>query len=768
MSDHTKNIFLMNRHYFNQDLTGLERYFQRETVDPDLSMENRVQPYTPPSKPNAATGKHKTVAAVGEPNTVAAVGEPNTVAAVGEPNTGKPTPSEEQLSIVREVVQGNNVIVDSVFGSGKTTTILQICGAVKQVPILVLTYNARLKIETRNKCQKLGLRHVETHSYHALTVKYYSSRGNTDTEIKRVISQNLPLRKRHGSPPEQKIGLIILDEQQDMTPLYHHLVKKFIRDQKLANIQIVVLGDTFQNIYSYKGADARFLQLADQLSSGLTDRPWVRRQITVSYRATHPVSNFINKYLLGYQRVKTVRSGSPVRYLLCDAFSSYPFQEIMSYLKLGYQADDIYILAPSLRAGKEKSPVRRLENSLVEAGIPCFVPVDDNDELGDDVTRGKIVFSTFHQIKGSERPVVLVFNLDKSYYNFYARDVSPVECPNAVYVALSRSLSQMTVIHHYENEFFPMIDRQKLANDPKVTFLPLKRLVLKNKQTENHTLDCSVTELIRHLDMETIEKLNGMYRVVQLKKPGPPLNLPLTVGNTQKGAENVSDLNGIAIPMRFELKQRTGCCSVLEHLVKNSEKFPEKHQTQILSIRRRLRENEKVKTGLGLEISDLLYLANLYNSFESGYNSKREQIKHYDWISQDTFRTAEKRLGKYLNENADYEREINSVMLGRNIIGRVDVIQDKTLLELKCTRQLEPVHYVQVAVYGWLYQQKYGEDIELRVFNILTEEMVKLEITDSLNEIVSYLVTKKYGSSQETLDDQAFLNRVLNPNSLKN
>ncbi len=100
-------------------------------------------------------------------------------------------------------------------------------------------------------------------------------------------------------------------------------------------------------------------------------------------------------------------------------------------------------------------------------------------------------------------------------------------------------------------------------------------------------------------------------------------------------------------------------------------------------------------------------------------------------------------------------------MLGRNIIGRVDIIQGETIWELKCAKQLEPVHYIQLIVYGWLYQQKYGETKLLKVFNILTEEIVRIEMTGTLSEVVQYLITKKYGTQRQTLNDKEFLASVL-------
>ena len=44
-----------------------------------------------------------------------------------------------------------NVIVDSVAGSGKTTSIIYIAKSLKKKRILLLTYNSKLKIETKER-----------------------------------------------------------------------------------------------------------------------------------------------------------------------------------------------------------------------------------------------------------------------------------------------------------------------------------------------------------------------------------------------------------------------------------------------------------------------------------------------------------------------------------------------------------------------------------------------------------------------------------------
>ena len=97
-----------------------------------------------------------------------------------------PLISKEQQQIIHYLQKGN-VIVDAVAGSGKTTTNLYVAKQLRSQNILLLTYNARLKDETRNKVKINGLTNLEVHSYHSFCVKHYYDKSFTDTEIKNVI-----------------------------------------------------------------------------------------------------------------------------------------------------------------------------------------------------------------------------------------------------------------------------------------------------------------------------------------------------------------------------------------------------------------------------------------------------------------------------------------------------------------------------------------------------------------------------------------------------
>ena len=292
------------------------------------------------------------------------------------------TPSGEQSAIIDAVIAGKNVIVDSVAGSGKTTTILHIGMSfsgkqpaesgmsfsgkqpeelgkdLPQKKILVLTYNAKLKIETREKAASLGLDNMEIHSYHAFCVKYYDHRCHTDPGIITVLKTD--------KKPKQKFSydLILLDEQQDMTNLYYKLVKKIIKDAAAPDIQIACFGDIYQNIYSFKGSDDRFLSFADKIYP--FNREWIHLRISESFRITTNMCGFINKHLLGNTRITSKKeTPSKVRYIICDTFTLTPYDEFRRYIELGYRANDIFILAPSVKKGKHDSPVRILENRIV-------------------------------------------------------------------------------------------------------------------------------------------------------------------------------------------------------------------------------------------------------------------------------------------------------------------------------------------------------------------------------------------------------------------
>ena len=87
---------------------------------------------------------------------------------------------------------------------------------------------------------------------------------------------------------------------------------------------------------------------------------------------------------------------------MCDGFNlnsklySRSLCEVNNYLDMGYNYEDFFILAPSVKGGaKFDPPIRQLANLLSEQGIPIYVPNSDDIELDKKELIGKIVFSSF-------------------------------------------------------------------------------------------------------------------------------------------------------------------------------------------------------------------------------------------------------------------------------------------------------------------------------------------------------------------------------------
>jgi AAA domain len=255
-----------------------------------------------------------------------------------------PCPSSEQTCIIECLRPDQNVCVDSVAGSGKTTTNLHIARTYPQSQILLLTYNANLLLETRNKVLGLGIKNMEVHTCHSYCVAYYDSDAFTEPVFRNAV-------KTKPSTNSCIYDIIIIDEAQDMNRDYFQLVWRILMDSDNRKTKLCVVGDRNQSIYGFAGANARFLTLCDRLF-------------------TNSMSHFINDCMLESPRIFTDKKGVQPKYIVCDPFerttANRIYSEIGYYLDNGYLPRDIFVLAPSIQIKKYsgKSPITILENLL--------------------------------------------------------------------------------------------------------------------------------------------------------------------------------------------------------------------------------------------------------------------------------------------------------------------------------------------------------------------------------------------------------------------
>ena len=678
--------------------------------------------------------------------------------------------SDEQQIILNYIKTGVNLNIDAVAGSGKTTTSLYIAKNNSDKNILLLTYNAKLKLETKEKAKLLNLSNIEIHSYHAFCVKYFYKKGFNDTGI----LEFLKLKDKPEYNHEYNYDIVIIDEAQDMNPLYYELTLYILK--KLTKYQLVVMGDRKQTIYAFNKADNRYLVYSPQIYKGI----WQNAVLSTSYRITNQMARFLNECCNGVLPITACKNGEKVRYIICDAYGQKPFLKVMDYLQMGYEFSDIFILSPSVRS--DKSPVRKLANLLTMNDIPIFVPTSDEEHLDEDILKGKIVFSSFHQVKGLERKIVFVFSFDSGYFEYYDKNGQKDQIPNTLYVAATRAKEHLILIHGEDKHFCDFIDIHKLQ---KVTSYDMcysskfhNKLSYNNKNIEKTVkpIHLGVTELIKFMPVEILDQCKDLLTISKIDLPHEK-NINIPVKSKQDDLyESVSEITGVSIPSYYEL-HTTNKITIHEHIENN---IILKMNSKIIKITNKCLIVESDDEELDLDATQnnnyitvnpiykeiltsdntetLLKITTDWVSLKTGYNFKKSQIKKYDWLSKETLVTCIKRLENVLTPGSIQKFEIPLEVCYNEFIirGFVDLIEDNAKLwELKVVKQLETEHFIQLSIYMWLYYKTYQKIQPGFLYNIITNEKYSVNVSiENLEKIVFILCDhKKKGISKKNDED---------------
>jgi len=695
--------------------------------------------------------------------------------------------SAEQAHILKQVKSGKNVLVDSCAGTGKTTLILSVAKALRTKQLLQMTYNSMLRHEVKDRVKRSEITNMKVHTFHSLAVKYYSPTSFTDTGIRFILFKNTP-----PLTPLPKFDVLVLDEAQDMTFIYFQFMVKFARDTG-SPIQLLILGDFMQGLYDFKGADIRFLTLADVIWSnfkGLKTKKFAKCTMRMSYRITNPICSFVNRVMLGQDRMDACKPGEPVTYIRNSRQSMEKIvaAEILKLFEEGNKPSDIFVLGPSVKG--VNSNIRQLENMLSERGIPCHVPMLENDKIDERVIDKKVVFSTFHCVKGRERKFVFVLGFDNSYFRCYARTLPKDICPNTLYVAATRATQRLYVLESdsYRGdrplEFLKMSHIEMKQHD----FIRFKgvhqTLFLDNDEEKSSQLITkhflTPTEMIKFIPECVMEEIATLLDRIYVKEDDPEEELDIpTVIETQQGFfEEVSDLNGIAIPCIYydHLLGSSQNSSVLLRLIQqNLETMRPNEHHYLKDIVKSLPENLE-------NTSDYLFLANISVAVQETLYFKLKQIhrSEYNWLSDRVLENCKARLNRVIGEDKNLRIEETIIHSGDDtshkpideylathfgtdtlfrFTARVDLITSDTLWELKCTSKISIDHLLQLTIYAWLWKMQANESKvrNFSIFNIRTNERLSLNATlEDLNTIIVILIKGKY-QKQEIKTDEEFI-----------
>jgi len=706
--------------------------------------------------------------------------------------------SEEQQVILNNVLEGHNVIVDSCAGTGKTTLILSVAKALFTLSILQMTYNSMLRFEVKDRVSKSGIKNMKVHTFHSLAVRYYLPTSYTDTGIRYIILKDLP-------PIEKipKFDIFVLDEAQDMTFLYFQLMAKFARDSGNP-IQLLILGDYMQGLYEFKGADIRFLTFADILWENfkyLKSQEFRMCTMKMSYRITNQMRDFVNNVMLGESRMEACRDGSPVNYIRNSRMNieRVVAAEICKLLDKGFLPEDIFVLGASVKG--VNSNIRQLENTLVERGIPCHVPMLENDKIDERVIDKKVVFSTFHCVKGRQRKFVFIVNFDQSYFKFYARNLPRDTCPNTLYVASTRATHGLYLL---ESDNFrtdrPLEFLKKNHIEMKqcdyISFRGPHQTLFVEDDEEDMARDALLanrhnitpTELIKFIPESVIEEISLILdRIfVSANREISDIDIPNIIETKHGFFEEVSDLNGITIPCIYYdyLSEKwTGSrnnSSILLTIINNSiDNMKANEHLYLKNIVSEL--PEKIET-----IEDYLFMANISVAVQETLYFKVKQIdrSEYNWLTKGMISKCLERLDNVIgNECAEIMPRIEETIIhqsddkahikideflapyfGKDVkfrfSARTDLITKDSIWEMKCTSKISIDHMLQVVIYAWLWRMRgsldpdQSDEKKIKLFNIKTNELLVLDCSMAdLNEVMLALLKGKFQKQELKVDD---------------
>ncbi|CAZ81672.1 unnamed protein product [Tuber melanosporum] len=727
--------------------------------------------------------------------------------------TTLPPPSKEQIQAIKIIqTSRSNILINACAGSGKTTTILQLAAASPDQNFLILVYNTRLMMETNQRIASLGLENAVVYNYHTLGHRFYSPNCDTDQGLKRIIRDKLPVMDGKRLP---LCDVLVLDEQQDMTPVLKTFIDTVVRDiegssgagKRISRVRHVLLGDIRQELYGFNDADSRFLTLAHLKELFGNEEKWETITQNISYRLTEPNAKFINNQILkpiSGGEIVSIKDKAPdgsafprPRYVFYeplgdDPIVDYkPFQEILRLLnKMDHS--DILVLAPSL-----KNPhFIDLANCLALKGYPVLAPVfEDSQGVSPSQSKKKIVLCTYHQSKGIEREAAVLYGFDKSYdcYRNKSSEIPPV-AENPQYVAATRAKTDLVLLNNSKYGHPSFIDLKTLDDTCEIVN---REIHSPNREGTSGVQRFGVTALTRNIHGLVMSKCIQELELEQKSPPAyggssPPSEIDIGGGLV----EGVADITGAAVPAIYEyfMKGRRATSSywyltsfyALFRYFKAYNNGSWQAQAQLF---KRIQDdrpeiNDHLRSVLSkvaageLNHSDFLFLANFTLAIENGLLVKLLSIPldRYLWIKPEHTKNIIRILFPQIPLRCQFEQHISHTFsrsqfangVKARIIGRLDIsdLDNKCLWEVKYTRELRAEHILQAALYAGLLEAKYGKGFTPRLINAMSGEIIgiKPKTENSYGNIIRFLVDAKTAESTilANLTDEEFIKEAGN------
>ena len=371
--------------------------------------------------------------------------------------------SAEQRSVVDRIAEGRNVVSISKPGTGKTTVAIEASRSLEG-KALHLTYNRSLKEESRERVRSLGLdAQIDVDSYHAAATRLFLGEGEATAPDETLIHAALATSPTH----PVRYSLIVVDESQDLTPLYASFLVHLLRHFEIPPVMLII-GDPFQRIFGYRGASLEYMRdPSSHFGSLLSSPSFVELHLTTCWRLTPEMADWINSNL----DPRSLRDALPPDWWAENASlvrrwwaggvkagkGSLPGSVVFIDEEEAEEAEvDVPQLVhshmssfpPDQTAFLARSVVHppRLLSSIVRRFGDTNWHVTNSSSCWEEsslASEGKIRVSTVHKFKGLERSFTCFVGFDSKWE---ASGSDPLDAFSLLFVACTRAKEKLVVV----------------------------------------------------------------------------------------------------------------------------------------------------------------------------------------------------------------------------------------------------------------------------------------------------------------------------------
>ena len=291
-----------------------------------------------------------------------------------------------------------------------------------------------------------------------------------------VAADKTVFRRKSGSGDLKRIRYVLIDEYQDFSELFHHLVQA-IREQN-PRARFFCVGDDWQAINGFAGSDLRFFQNFEQFFEDSRELP-----VATNYRSARTIVDVSNALMKGQGTPARAHKKMTGKVTIADlsTFEPTPQEEeensgdnlTPAVLRLVNKAlnDDKNVVLLSRKNSLNSLPwyinYRDQRNPSVERGLDRFLG-SLRARLPNELAE-KVTISTAHKYKGLQKDVVIVIDAvprcyplihsDLIFTRVFGDSIERVvdEERRLFYVALTRAVEDLFILTEKDN-FSPFLE----------------------------------------------------------------------------------------------------------------------------------------------------------------------------------------------------------------------------------------------------------------------------------------------------------------------